>query len=515
MINQQTNTIKSYNPATGEMIGEVPVTGQREVKDAIDSAKKAFPEWSTLSFKARAAYLQKATSIIIRDSDEIAELITRETGKPKAESMATEVFVVLEEIKYWTHGTEKMLREENVKHGFIQKDIKSKIAFEPLGVIGAILPWNFPFSSCFTSLIPALMSGNTVILKPSEYAPFCALKAANILKESGIPENVITILTGDGSTGRLLVESDVDRICFTGSVGTGKRIIQGSNNSFHPVTLELGGKDPAIICEDADLERASNGVVWGAFMNAGQTCASVERVYVVEETAERFIRKVVEKTKRLRVGNGLDPDIDIGPLANRKQLDTVLSHVEDAVNKGAEILTGGEQMEELSDLFYAPTILINVNHDMLIITEETFGPVLPIMVVKNTEEAISLSNDSKFGLASSVWTQDIANGERIARKIKAGTCWINHLLHIGPRTPWGGTKESGIGRAGSRYGLLDFVSIKHVSIDFSKKPNMWWWYPYNISQLGLFRGIFKMFFADNIMDKLKGFRGIWQSRKKG
>lgn len=501
-MSEQNNTIKSYNPATGEILGEVSITGREEVENTVKKAQKSFSQWSKLSFKERAEFMIKIKKVMLKRKEEILDILVKEIGKPKMEALQ-EFYLCLEKLNYYAKNSEKVLRDEKVNLGIAFRGVKSKIVFEPIGVIGIIIPWNFPLVLCFSSMVPALMAGNTVILKPSEYTPFCILKIKEIIKEARLTDGVVGVLTGDGSTGQRLVESDVDRIVFTGSVATGKKVMQSAAHKLHSIVLELGGKDPAIVCSDTDLDLASNNIIWAAFLNAGQVCSSAERIYVMEDIVEEFIKKVVEKTEKLKVGNGLEPSTDIGPLINRFQLDVVLKHIKDAKNKGARILTGGKQLKELGELFYAPTVLTDVNHNMLIMREETFGPVLPIMKVKNEVEAIKLANDSDFGLAATIWTKDFARGQKIAKQINAGNVWINTFGVETPTTPWGGVKNSGIGRISSRYGMLNFVNIKCVTLDYSHKTKQDWWYPYSKQKLDYFNEIISNFHSDKITDKIK------------
>lgn len=509
------STIKSYNPATGEVLGEVRISTKEDVAEAVFKSKKAFKNWSKTSFKERVAILLKVKDIILKETDEITNLIVSEVGKPRIEALTGEVFRVLELIDYYTKNAEKLLKSETIRLPWYYRGTRNILLFEPKGVVGIISPWNFPFYICFNITVQALITGNTVVLKPSEWTPLTAEKIKEILKKSGLPEDVFIVVQGDGRTGQYLVESDVNKIVFTGSVATGKKIMSVSSEKLHSITLELGGSDACIILEDADIERASSGVVWGRFLNAGQACGAVKRVYVVENIAKEFIEKVVSKTKKIKVGNGLDPETEMGPLISKEQLELIIGQVEDAKAKGAKILCGGKQLTEIGELFYVPTVLTNVNHEMRVMREETFGPVLPIMTVKDEEEAIRLANDSDFGLSGSVWTKGLEKGKEIAKKLQTGTVWVNNLLITSPKTPWVGIKNSGLGQIGSFYGLLEFVNIKNISLSSSKKKREDYWYPYTELKLEYFKNAKNLIFSSNIVEKFKALlKSLRQALRK-
>ncbi len=373
-------------------------------------------------------------------------------------------------------------------------------------MIGIISPWNYPFSIPATETLAALVTGNTVVLKASELTPLSALELASLLRDAGVPDDVFQVVVGDGPTGAALVESGIDKLVFTGSVPTGRRIAQAAAARLLPVVLELGGKDPMIVLDDADVDVASSGAVWGAFVNAGQACLSVERCYVHRSVYDRFISACAEKTMQLRVGNGMDPEIDIGPLIHERQLQTVAQHVEDAESRGARVMAGGERLTSLGSNFYSPTVLADVNHEMRIMREETFGPVLPIMAFGSDAEAVRLANDSEYGLAASVWTRDRARGESVARQINGGTVMVNDALSCFgiSEAPHGGVKASGIGRTHGRYGLEEMVRVKYLDSDRlpgTKKP---WWYGDGGQAVSATEGFLDFQFARGIGSRLKG-----------
>jgi len=475
-----TREIISTNPATLKELGRVPVMSAAEVLQALARARKAQPAWAALSYKERGEHILRAKDLLVEWQDEISDLIAREVGKPALEAMAGEVLPGANLMDYFARQSAKLLRKEEFTLS-VFRNKKSRIEYQPLGVVGIISPWNYPFAIPLGEVVMGLMAGNAVLLKPSEFTPLVGLKIGEIFRAAGLPEDVLQVLTGDGTTGSALVESGVDKIFFTGSVRTGRKIAEASARQLKPCVLEMGGKDAMIVCADAPFERTVNGALWGAFSNCGQTCASVERLYVVESIAERFIEAVVEKTKALRVGPDGKGQFDIGSLTNANQLQIVEEQVKDALAGGAVALTGGKRLDSLPGYFYEPTVLVKVNNSMKVMQEETFGPVLPIVVVKDEAEAIREANRSKYGLLASVWTKDAKRGQAIARQVEAGTVIINDVIytHSAPETPWFGVKESGSGVTHGRHGLLEFVQMKHINWDRLPMKTNPWWYPYS------------------------------------
>lgn len=475
----QAPEIVSVNPATMEELGRFSVASATDINDAVALARAAQPAWAALSYRNRARYVLKARRALYDRQNEIINIISDETGKPAFEALATEVFPVADLMSHFASKTEKILRDERFTLA-VFRNKRSMITYEPLGVVGIVSPWNFPFAIPMGEVVMALMAGNTVVLKPSEYTPLVADAIYRLMAAAGFPEGVFQVAQGDGTTGAALVESAVDKIFFTGSVRTGRRIAESAARRLLPVVLELGGKDPMIVCEDAPFERTVKGAVWGAFANCGQVCASVERLYVVEPIAEKFISAVVDEVKRLRLGAPSGCDTDIGPLVNANQLDLVTDHIADAVAKGARVLTGGRRREDLGGYFFEPTVLVDVDSTMKVMTEETFGPVLPIKVVRDEEEAIREANNSRYGLLASVWTSDNEKGRRLARRIEAGTVVINDAVytHGAAQTPWFGIKESGLGTTHGKAGLFEFVRMKHINWDMLPMKSNFWWFPY-------------------------------------
>src|ERR1700733_13857153 len=414
--------IASVNPATGEVLGELDTAGPTEVRAAVARARAAQPDWNAWGIHNRIKVLRRFQQILLARKTDIARRITQEAGKPQVEALLTEVLVVLDAARFLIDNAFAILRDEKLEHGnLVMKSKAGRILREPYGVVGIISPWNYPFSIPATETLAALVAGNAVVLKPSEFTSLVALDLESLLHAAGVPGNVFQVVVGDGATGAALIHSHINKLVFTGSVGTGKRIAAAAAERLLPLVLELGGKDPMLVLDGADVDVTSSAAVWGAFVNAGQTCLSVERCYVHRSLYEEFLHACSEKTKKLHVGSGLDQETDVGPMIHERQVRVVEAHVEEATVRGARVLTGGSRLHELGRNFYKPTVLADVTHEMRIMREETFGPVLPVMAFDGDEEAVRLANDSEYGLAASVWTRDRARGERLARRIQAGT----------------------------------------------------------------------------------------------
>src|SRR5579863_473890 len=413
---QVARKIVSVNPATGEILRQFETATDTEVHATVARARAAQPAWNALGVQKRVSILREFQRLLHEKKSEVASLITREAGKPVVEALLTEVVVVLDAARFCIENAFEFLREQPVPHGNLAMRTKTgRTLREPHGVIGIISPWNYPFSIPATESLSALVTGNAVILKPSEFTSLNALQLASLLHQAGVPKDVFQVVVGGGSAGSALLDSSIDKLVFTGSVATGKRIAAAAAERLLPVVLELGGKDPMLVLDDANVDVASSAAVWGAFVNAGQTCLSVERCYAHRSYYEAFLSACAEKAKKLCVGHGLDPKTDVGPMIHERQLRIAETHVEDAVARGARVVAGGSRLPELGKNFYKPTVLAEVTHEMRIMQEETFGPVLPVMAFDSDEEAVRLANNSEYGLAASVWTGDRERGERLAR----------------------------------------------------------------------------------------------------
>lgn len=455
-------TIKSINPSTEKVIQEIKTSSVQEVKSIVALARRASDSWG-IDLQKRLVCLRNFQKLVKKEEVKIAALIHREEGKPIREA-GDEILDVLGVLDFYIKNSQAILNEEKI-------DSNNIIRYEPIGVVGIISPWNYPLSTPIWSIVPALTAGNTIVFKPSEETPLVGLMIKKLVDKAKFPKGVFNIVIGDHRQGKAVVQSEVDMVAFTGSVEAGKNIMRASADYLHKVAFELGGKDPMIVCADAPLERTTNGAIWGAFTNSGECCTSVERVYVMKSIADKFINLAVNKTKELKLVD------EIPPMINRKQLMKVEQHIKDAKTKGARILCGGMRVKG-KGFFFEPTVLVNVNHKMKIMTEETFGAVLPIMQVKDEKEAIHLANDSDYGLGASVWSRNINKSKKIADQLKSGIVWINDVNIPYPNYPWGGCKMSGFGKVLSKYGILEFTHIKHINIASDSKDKREWWYPY-------------------------------------
>lgn len=498
----QTREVVSHNPSTGEEIGRVPLMDANQVIEAVSRGRAAQASWAKLSFRERARFILRAREIVLDQIEEIASLISRETGKPTSEAISMEVVPTLDLMYYFAHNTRHLLDRRKINLGQYNFMARSSyVVYKPLGVVGIISPWNFPWATPLDEVAMALMAGNAVVVKPSELTSLTALRIAEIFKQAQLPEGLLHIVTGDGSTGAALVDAGVNKIMFTGSVKTGKRVAEAAAKHLIPVVLELGGKDPMVVFEDADLENAARAAVWGAFCNSGQACASIERCYVHESVAAKFTDLVVEETRRLKQDKASTDAIDLGAMTNEQQLLIVEDHVSDAVGRGAQVRTGGRRLEIGGGWFHQPTVVTGVNHSMKLMRDETFGPVLPIMTFTTDEEAVALANDSTYGLTACVFTRDIARGRRVAEQIDAGTVMINEVVytHAVAQTPWGGVKQSGYGRTHGRLGLLELVSTQHIHVNALPVLSDVWWFPYTKQAGELFRGFARHFTTGSVL----------------
>lgn len=508
MVLSKTATLQSFNPATRELLGEVPVLGTAEVQAVVNQAWQAYDTWQITDYGFRARKILQMRKVIEKRADEIATLVTQEVGKPSVEAYMAEMTGPLDMCVWLANNAERFLRDQTIQlSNPLLSSKQSMIVFEPLGVVGIIAPWNYPFAIPVMTMLMALMTGNTVVLKPSEKSPLIGIKIGELFKEAGFPDGVVNVVTGDRTTGEALSRCNLSKLVFTGSAEGGSKVMAQAAPNLTPVTLELGGKDPAIILPDAPIDWTARGLVWGAFTNTGQACASIERVYIIKgKHTDKLINRIVEHTKALKVGNPAEPTSDVGPIVDEIQLEKVVSQVEQARALGAQVLCGGNKREDLGGYFYEPTVISGLNQDMDIMRKETFGPVMPIMVVDNEDEAVRLANDSEFGLTASVWGKNLGRAEAVARDLVTGTVLINDCLfsHALPQVPWGGLKKSGFGRGHSHFGLLDLVNIKHISIDSAAGPHRMWWYPYGPSRVKMTRGGFK-FLHGSFPGTIKGF----------
>ena len=478
-------TLAVRDPARGTVVGELPVDDAAAVAAAVARARAAQRAWGALPVRARARTLKRARREMVRDRAAILDLLDRETGKPRWDTVG-ELMSVCMDIGYLARRAQRFLAPRRVSARPLFGK-RAQVVYRPRGVVGVISPWNAPINLALGDAVPALLAGNAVVVKPSEVTPLAVHRAVATLNRV-LPAGVLQVVIGAGETGAALVDH-VDMICVTGSPETGRRVMERASRRLTPVLLELGGKDPMVVLRDADLERAANAAVWGGCMMTGQVCMSVERVYVEAPVAEAFTAKVVEKVRALRVGpNGADADVDIGPFTSPRQVEIVERHMADARARGARVLAGGGRRGEGPGIFYEPTVLTGVDHSMLIMRDETFGPVIPIMVVADAEEAIRLANETPYGLNASVWTRDIERGLALAGRIESGSVCVNEcLVSAGCNDlPFGGVKQSGLGmRHGGAEGLRQFCVAQAILTERSRRKREMNWFPYSTKRARL------------------------------
>lgn len=465
------------NPATGEQIALVENMSAEQVQRLVDRARAAQPAWDALGFDGRASLMYKLRYWLVSNRARVIDTVVAENGKTREDVLLAELFYMADSLGFWAKRAQRYLAEEKVRtHSPFVLGKKVVIRHRPLGVIGVIAPWNYPLTLGVGDALPALMAGNTVVIKPSEITPLATKMLVDGAREVGFPADVFALATGDGSTGAALVDC-ADMIMFTGSTRTGRKIGARCGERLIPCSLELGGKDPMIVLADADIERAANMAVEWAMRNSGQICMSVERVYVEEAAYDEFLDKVTAKVAALRQGiPGAAGSVDVGAITFPPQIDTIEAHVRDAVEKGARIAVGGHRGGG-PGRFFAPTVLVDVDHTMTCMTDETFGPTLPVMKVRDEEEAIRLANDTTYGLGSSVFTRDIARGERIARRLEAGVTWINDALmsYMAQEAPFGGARESGVGARHGVHGIRKYCQTQTIlttRFALRKEPTM-------------------------------------------
>ena len=476
--------IEVFNPATLERIGEIEVATAQDVGDCVARARAAQPAWSELGFEQRGRHLLRLREVIIERTDEIIDTICADTGKTRLEAIASEILPSCDSITFYAKRARKLLADQRVPLHLL-KTKKLVLSYRPMGVVGIITPWNFPFILSLNPIAQALMAGNCVVVKPSEVTPFVGLKIGELFEQAGFPADVLQIATGDGTTGAALVEAGCDKISFTGSVKTGRKVGEACGRQLIPCTLELGGKDPMIVCADARLEHAAKGAVWSAFANAGQVCMSTERVYVASEIAEPFIDRVVELTRELRQGLESEGEVDVGSLTFAPQLDIIERHIADAVEKGARVLAGGRRNPAYKGYFFEPTVLVDVDHTMEVMREESFGPLLPIQVVRDEDEAVRLANDSRYGLQASVWSRDGYKARALAGKIHAGGVTVDDAMvtYAATESPFGGVNDSGIGRVNGEIGLKAYCHVQSVVLPRFGIRGQALGYPYKASMV--------------------------------
>ncbi len=497
-----------YNPATNQEIGRSSLTEVNELKDIVIKARTAQKEWAKLTVANRIKTVKKIREYLIVNTDKLAETISSDNGKTLIEAIATEIVPAAMAVSYYCKNAKKFLASKNTGIGNIILIYKrGKIIRIPFGVVGIISPWNYPFAIPFSEVVMALLAGNAVILKTASKTQMVGLELKNAIENAGFPKDLFHFVNLPGKiAGDALLESGIDKLFFTGSVSVGKSLMKKASETLTPVCLELGGNDAMIVCEDADPYRAAMGALWAGFQNAGQSCGGVERIYVHEKIYEPFMEILKSKIDNLKINIGNDYNSQMGCMTTTKQVDTVNLHIKDALEKGAEIFAQSKLPENLGKNFIPATVLTNVNHDMLVMKDETFGPVVGVMKYNRIDDAIKLANDSYLGLTGSVWSKNQKRAEKIAMQIKAGVVTINdHLMSHGlAETPWGGFKESGIGRTHGKLGFDEMtqpmVIVKDL-LSFAKKQL--WWHPYSEKIYSGMKGLLNLLYNKNILVKIK------------
>jgi len=475
------NIIKSYAPATGELLGEVRISSPDDVRAAVARARKAQAAWGVLPVEERCDRLLRLRDALVERAGEIVDVVSRECGKPKQDVLSQEITVTVDLLTWYCKNAPRILQPRDVGlHLLVHK--KSTVHYVPRGVVGVISPWNFPFVIPMGDVVSALVAGNAVVLKPSEVTPLTIQKAKEIFDGTGLPEDLFSVVYGYGDAGGALVESGIQKLVFTGGVETGKRVAAACGANLVPCVMELGGKAPLIACADCDVERTARAIVYGGFVNAGQVCISVERVYAHEAVHDQIVSRVKTLTRELRQGDPQGPEpVEVGAIIFPKQIEIAEKHIEDAKAKGAEVVTGGRRKDGPGQ-FFEPTVLANCDHSMTVMKEEIFGPIVPIQRVTSEDEAVRLANDSHLGLNAYVFTKDREKGKRLAQRIEAGSVVVNDVLvnYAAAETPFGGVKQSGFGRIHGEDALRDMCEARHVLTGRVPEPSQDpLWFPYS------------------------------------
>jgi succinate-semialdehyde dehydrogenase/glutarate-semialdehyde dehydrogenase len=500
------DTLPSINPATGEVLAHFERTPVSRLPEIVSRARAAHSAWAKVTIRERCARLRGLRERIMASRDELADAVVRESGKPRVEALFADIFVALDSAEYWSKNAASALRTRRVPHhSTAAKAKRGYLAYDPLGVIAIISSWNYPLAIPLSQIIPALAAGNAVVCKTSDFTPLCGALIEELFSAAGFPIDLVKIVQGGGEVGQALIDASPDKVMFTGSVATGRRVAEACAKKLIPSVLELGGKDAMIVLADADLEVSSSAAVWGSYTNCGQVCLSVERLFVEQSAAEKFIVLCVEKTKKLRIGPGSDPTTDVGPLIRPQHVRRMIDLVDDAVSRGANVLCGGSARPELGPNFFEPTVIAGVDSSMKLFQEETFGPILAIQVVKDAQEAIAHANDSPFALAASIWTKSKTRGMVLAAELRAGAVMVNDAIsYFGiAEAPHGGCGASGWGRTHGQAGLLEMVQMKYIDVDGLPRSEKPWWYRYGSGLERAADGFLQFEFSGGIGAKLR------------
>jgi acyl-CoA reductase-like NAD-dependent aldehyde dehydrogenase len=503
-------TIPSIDPATGKTLGHFEKTQPAALPEILSRARAAQSAWCVVSIEKRCVQLRVLRDGMMASRCALADAVVAESGKPRVEALFADLFVALDTAEYFSKQGARLLRPERVPHHSSAGKAKSgRLVYEPVGVIGIISSWNYPLAIPLSQIIPAVSAGNAVICKTSDFTPQCGALIEKLFADAGFPKNLVTVIQGGGEVGQALIDAAPDKIIFTGSVATGRRVAEACAKKLIPSVLELGGKDAMIVLADANLEVAASAAVWGSYTNCGQVCLSVERLFVEEPIEEKFLALCVEKTKKLRLGPGCDPATDVGPLIRPQHVQRMTDLVNDAVARGARVFCGGKPRPDLGANFFEPAVITGVNSSMKLFQEETFGPILAIQPVKDAQEAVTRANDSTFALAASVWTSDAKRGQAIAARLRAGAVMVNDAIsYFGiAEAPHGGCGVSGWGRTHGKAGLLEMVQTKYIDVDRLPGREKPWWYRYGADLERAADAFLRFEFGGGLVAKLRNVRG--------
>jgi acyl-CoA reductase-like NAD-dependent aldehyde dehydrogenase len=506
-----TESIQSVNPNTGEILGSVPVCGEEEVRAGVARARAAQPAWAALGLRERMRVMERVREALVDRADEITALVSREMGKTEIESLIGDALLVLTSLAGYLQLAPGVLRIRRQSQGLLHITKRTYIVPEPLGVVAVISPYNFPVLLSLQTSFAALLAGNAVVHKPSEYASLTALLIRDILLGAGVPGGVFQVVTGRGETGLALVNAGVNHVSFVGSSAAGREVAGAAGRRLVPVTLELGGNNAMIVLDDAPLARAVDGALTYAYTVNGQVCGSIARLYVMEPIADEFLRRLRARVAELKVSTSVRPgESDVTALVNEALLARVERHVREAEAQGAQVLAGGERLEGAAAPVYKPTILVDARPEMEAVREECFGPLVTVIRVKDDEEAVRLANDTDYGLTASVWSRNEERAWRVARRLEVGTVAVNDHLwpFFAPEVPWGGVKASGLGRVGGEWGLRSMTYPKVVSFDRLNLPREFYWSPKVAWAHELFRRAVPLLYSRRIRKKAGALGGL-------
>ena len=504
------DTLPSIDPSTGETLGYFEKTPAAVLPQILGRARAAQTIWARVPMRERSSRLRDLQDRIMSSRDVLADAVVGESGKPRVEALFADIFVAADTAAFFARNSARLLAPQRVPHHSTAAKAKSgKLTYEPLGVIAIISSWNYPLAIPISQIVPAIAAGNAVVCKTSDFTPHCGALIEKLVSDAGFPADLVTMVQGGGEVGQALIDADPDKVLFTGSVATGRRVAEACAKRLIPSVLELGGKDAMLVLADANLDVAASAAVWGSYTNCGQVCLSVERLFVEQSVSDEFAARCVAKTKKLRLGPGTDPNTDVGPMIRPQHVQRMVDLLEDAVSRGARVLCGGHPRVDLGPNFFEPTVVAHVDASMKLFQEETFGPILALQTVEDSEEAIARANDSPFALSASIWTRDTARAQSIARRLRAGAVMINDAISYFAiaEAPHGGCGASGWGRTHGQAGLLEMVRTKYIDVDRMPGREKPWWYRYGADLEGAADSFLQFEFGRNLAARLRHARG--------